>query len=154
ILELSEAWQRWSLSTRIPLSCDLVLADRDAEATNLLRWVRQDPSVIAVQAESPSEAIAFLYASIEQLPRDYRDGYHSRALVVSNQEAASTLADTVTPLIMILQDAEPGFSRQLVSKGHHVFLAFGSKAGAPENVVELSRPKRFSIEHELKRMKF
>ena len=145
VMELVHAWQQWSLSTRIPLSCDLILADRDTQAARLQRWVHRDePSVLAVQAESPSEAIAFLYAAIEQFPADYRDAFHSRAIVATDGETASLLSNAATPLIIILQDAEPGFSRQLVSKGHHVYLAFGSSAGVPDDVIELSRPKRFS----------
>jgi len=155
VIELTRAWEQWSLSTKIPLSCDLVLADRDVQAAQLHRWIlAAEPSVIALQAESSSEAITFLYAAIEQFPREYRDALHSHAIVATSSDAANLLADATSPLTIILQEAEPGFSRQLVSKGHHVFLAFGSAAGTPEDVIELSRPKRLSIERELVRMKF
>jgi hypothetical protein len=67
VRDLSDVWREWSLSTRPPLSADLVLVEREDEGTRLLNWLYGEPAAISVQAEAPGEAIAFLYAAIEQL---------------------------------------------------------------------------------------
>ena len=56
VRELTDVWREWSLSTKPPLSAALVLADRDDEATRVLRWLYGEPAVMAVQAEAPGEA--------------------------------------------------------------------------------------------------
>jgi transcriptional regulator with XRE-family HTH domain len=152
VRDLSDLWREWSLSTKPPLSTDLVLVDREDEGTRLLNWLYGEPAAMSVQAEAPGEAIAFLYASIEQLPDGYRDFYHTRAIVAADADTARSLADVATPLIIILDAPDPGLAMHLVEKGHYVYLAFGSNIGAPTEALVLKRPTRFAIESELEKM--
>jgi transcriptional regulator with XRE-family HTH domain len=146
--QLEEAWEEWSLSTQLPLSTDLILAGRDEEATKALRWLRDDPSVLAVQAEAPDEAIAFLYATIDQLPEPHRTAYLARCVIAVNTEAARRLGDSLSPLVLGLEDAEPGLVQRLASRGHHVFVAHGPSGGSDRSL-NLPRPPRDAIEHAL-----
>jgi hypothetical protein len=59
-----------------------------------------------------------------------------------------------TPLIIILDEPDPGLSMHLVEKGHYVFVAFGSEVGTPTDIVTLKRPTRYAVEHELMQMGF
>jgi hypothetical protein len=144
---LDQVWREWSLSTTPPLSVSLVLADRDDNATQIWQWLLKQPSVFALQADAPIEAKAFLHAAVEQYPVGYRDFYHSRTIVAANADAARALADVGTPLIIILEDAEPGLTNSLVQKGHHVFVALTVDEGAQGTV--LRRPIRYTIHDEL-----
>ncbi len=148
VQQLAEAWEEWSLSTELPLSTDLVLAGRDEEATKILRWLRDDPSVLSIQAEAPDEAIAFLYAAIGELPEPNRTAHYARSLIANDVEAARKLGDNLSPLIIVLEDAEPGLAQRLASRGHHVFIAHGPSGGTGQ-ALKLSRPPRDAIEHAL-----
>jgi transcriptional regulator with XRE-family HTH domain len=154
IRELKEFWREWSIATRRPLSIELVLADRDAEATRVLRWLYDSPAAISVQAESTDEATSFLYASVAQLPPQYAEFYLTRSVVVANAKMARALANIGTSLVIVLQEPDVGLARVLVEKGHHVFLPFGSGMGAPTDTLKLKRPSRYAIEHELKELGF
>jgi len=70
------------------MSSELVLAGRDDEAAQLLRWLRDPPSLFAIQGESTEEAIAFLYAAIRQLPPEYAAPYEARCLIADGADAA------------------------------------------------------------------
>lgn len=144
---LDQIWREWSLSTTPPLNVSLVLADRDENATEIWQWLRKQPSVFALQADAPIEAKAFLHAAIEQYPAGLRDFYHSRTIVAEDADAARALADVGTPLILVLEDVEPGLTNSLMQKGHHVFLALTVDEGAQGTA--LRRPIRYSLEHEL-----
>jgi transcriptional regulator with XRE-family HTH domain len=148
VTTLEQVWREWSLSTSPPLSVQLVLADRDDTASRIWQWLLGEPSVFAVQADAPIEAKAFLYAAIEQYPPGYRDFYHSRTIVAAN-DAARVLADVGTPLIIVLEEAEPGLSNSLVEKGHHVFVAL---TGEADQGTALRRPIRYTIQEELIQM--
>jgi transcriptional regulator with XRE-family HTH domain len=148
VQQLAEAWEEWSLSTQLPLSTDLILAGRDEEATKILRWLRDDPSVLSIQAEAPDEAIAFLHAAIGELPEPNRTAHYARSLIASDVEAARKLGDSLSPLIIVLEDAEPGLAQRLASRGHHVIIAHGPSGGARQ-ALKLSRPPRDAIEHAL-----
>jgi len=149
VKQLEEAWEEWSLSTQRPLTTDLILAGRDENAAQILRWLREEPSLLSVQGESPDEAAAFLYAAIEQLPEEYRVQYHARCLIAGVPDAARALGDSVSPLIIVLEDPDPGLARRLAERGHHVFAAYGLDAGVAERVLQLSRPPRDAIEFAL-----
>jgi transcriptional regulator with XRE-family HTH domain len=149
VRQLEEAWEEWSLSTQRPLTTELILAGRDEDAARILRWLREEPSLLSVQGESPDEAAAFLYAAIEQLPEEYRVQYYAHCLIAGVPDAARALGDSVSPLIIVLEDPDPGLARRLAERGHHVFAAYGLDAGVAERVLQLSRPRRDAIEFAL-----
>jgi transcriptional regulator with XRE-family HTH domain len=137
---LSEAWREWSLSTKYPMSSDLLLAGRDEEAMRVLRWLYAEPSVLAVRADSTGEAIAFLHAATDQLPAEYRGDYQGRCLLPSSPESARALGDSPSSLIIVLEDADVGLAAYLVGQGHHVYIVHGSETGAPEDAIPFPRP--------------
>ncbi len=152
IRQLEEVWKEWSYSTKWPMTSELVLASRDEQATTILRWLNGVPNVLPVQAESPEEAIAFLYAAIAQLPASFRDGHLTRCLVADNADQARFLGDSLSPLIIVLDDNKPGLAKQLSAKGHHVYVALGSSVGAPDEAVRLARPSRYELDRLLQDM--
>ena len=137
---LSDAWRDWSLSTKYPMTSDLLLAGRDEEAMRVLRWLYAEPSVLAVRADSTSEAVAFLYAATDQLPVEYRGDYQGRCLLPATPGSARALGDSPSSLIISLEDADPGLAARLVGQGHHVYIVHGSETGAPEDAMPLARP--------------
>jgi len=152
IQQLDVIWTEWSLATQLPLTADLLLAARDEDAAQVLRWLRNTPSVLSVQAESPEEALAFLHASISELPPEYRAAYLSRALVPIDDDTARFLGTSASPLIIILRGADAGLAQSLVAKGHHVYLALGADAGTPSSALRLTRARRDLIEEGLREM--
>jgi hypothetical protein len=122
------------------MSSDLLLAGRDEEAMRILRWLYAEPSVLAVRADSTSEAVAFLHAATDQLPAEYRDDYQGRCLLPATPESARALGDSPSSLIIALEDAYAGLAAQLVGQGHHVYIVHGSETGAPDNSIALPRP--------------
>ena len=150
--QLEEAWEEWSLSTQRPLTTELMLAGRDEDAARILRWLREGPSLLSVQGESPDEAVAFLYAAIGQLPDEYRVQYYARCLISDAPDAARSLGDSLSPLIIVLEDPEPGLARVLAERGHHLFAAYGPDAGVGDRVLQLSRPPRDALEFALTNM--
>ena len=142
VRQLAEAWQEWRVSTQWPLTTEILLTGRDKEAMAVLKWLYSSPKGHAIQADSPEEAIAFLYAAIAQLPESCRNFYHSKCLIASTPEAARALGDSPSPLVIVLDNADAGLAARLVERGHHVFLAFGSATGAPDQITSLPRPPR------------
>ncbi len=128
------------------MSSELLLAGRDDEAAAVLRWLREPSSVFAVQGETTEEAIAFLHAAIWQLPPEYSAPYAARCLIADAADAARVLGDSPSPLIIVLQDAEPGLVARLTQRGHHVYAVYGWDAGRQDGARILSRPSRFTLE--------
>ena len=152
VRQLEEIWNEWSHSTKWPMSSDLILSGRDEQATQILRWLNGQPSVVSLQAESVDEAKAFLYAAIAQLPVAYRDAHLARCLVADNADSARFLGDGISPLIIVLDDNKPGLAKQLSLKGHHVLVALGSGAGAPDEAVRLPRLPPYEMSKLLQEM--
>ena len=53
LTDLAEAWREWSLATDPALTEDLLLTDREDDATVVHKWLQGDPTVLAIQAEAP-----------------------------------------------------------------------------------------------------
>ena len=146
---IGDAFDEWSLATAPPLSADLLTADRDEEATAVLRWLNGPPAVFSMQAETPGEAIAFPFAAIGPLPILHRIYWESRMLVAGTETAARSLLGLSSKLVVIMQCGDPGLAASLVNDGHHVYLA--SETDQPGGV-RLSRPWRFTIQRALEAM--
>lgn len=148
VSSLAEVWDQWSGATLIPLSTELTRLDRDLQAIDLLRWLDAPPSPHVVQADSLDEALGFAFAVLDMLPDHDRRALESRVLVV-DAAAGERLAESLTPLILVLRDGDYSLAAQLVRKGHHVYLALGPDADAPSSAVHLALPRHFHLQQAL-----
>ena len=110
------------------------------------------------KAYSPSkpkrltEAIAFLYAAVGQLPLNHRIFWESRILAAQSDDVARQLIGLGPKLVVVLNGGDPGVAAALVNDGHHVYAAYGSDIGSPPSVMRLPRPWRHTVERELEAM--
>lgn len=148
-LPLADVWREWRLSTNWPITSEMVLAGRDNEAIEILKWLRGIPSVRSLQADSPGEAIAFLYAAIDLLPEPHRSFFLMRSIRVHSPEAARGLGDSPSPLVVVTEVCEPGLASRLAEQGHHVFVAYGSTVGVSEVNTILRRPSHEAFQSAL-----
>lgn len=143
--ELEEIWKEWSLATQWPLTEDLVLSDRDQDAADVLRWLRGEPSVLSLRANTAEEVVAFFHAVLGELPDDMAAAYRARCLVATTAAAARALANALAPLILLLTDPEPGLAQTLAEKGHYVLQAYDERLIGRGEVRTLARPSREGI---------
>jgi DNA-binding XRE family transcriptional regulator len=143
---MEEVWTEWVRATKTPLTPEVVLTSRDEEQIAVLKWLRGEPKLLALSAEAPDEAMAFLYAAISPLPERYRLSYRSRCVVVDTLETARELVGLGTPLIVALTDPEAGLAQRLVDDGHHVFAAYGPGTNDFSTARRLSRPWKFDLQ--------
>jgi len=152
ILPLADNWLEWRLSTRLPLTTEIVLAGRDDEAIDLLNWLRDKPTVRVIQADSPDEAVGFLYSAIDLLPEPHRGFYLMRALRVFDAATARFLGSSPSPLIIIMESEEPGLAARLAELGHHVLVAYGSAVGIADINTVLPKPPHEAFQSALVNM--
>ena len=121
VMSLEEAWRRWALATNPPLTEDIVLAGRDHQATDVLAWLKGPPCVLHVQAAETEEAIAFLFAAIQQLPEAYRETYRTHALVAESDSAVREISVAMNAQIIVMNGANSGFAESIAASGHYVY---------------------------------
>ncbi|WP_420561974.1 XRE family transcriptional regulator [Tepidicaulis sp.] len=143
--ELDEIWEEWSLAAQWPLTEDLVLCDRDQDTAEVLRWLRDEPSILSLQATTTDEVVAFFHASLNELPHSIAASYRARCLVATTTAAARALANAPGSLILLLTDPEPGVSRSLVERGHYVLQAYDERLATHGEVRTLNRPTHEGI---------
>ena len=146
--QLKDVWEEWSLATQPALPADLVLSDRDKEAADLLNLAAGAlQHMVALQGATTEEVAAFAYATITQLPPEIAEHYLAcRTLVTASADAARTLANSQTRLVIILLDPEAGLAEAIAKKGHHVLMAYGLGSDHAGRVHQLERPSREGIE--------
>jgi len=134
VTSLEEGWRRWALATTPPLTERVVLAGRDREASDVLAWLKALPSVLHVQAAEREEAIAFLYATIQQLPKEYRETYRTHSLVAETDSAVREISVAMKPQIIVMSGASPGFAQSIADVGHHVYAVHGPETQLEDGV--------------------
>src|SRR6266704_1992152 len=150
IRDLESVWEEWSLATNPTMTSDLVIGGRTKDVEEVHKWLTEKPRVLSVQADSPDEAVAFLYAAVAALPEVSRAQVLSRCVAVETINELRQLVQAYQyPLII----AAPGqcieAAGAAVAKGHHIFLSMDAMLIDIGNVFRLSRPQHSIIEKNL-----
>lgn len=135
VMSLDEAWRRWALATAPPLTESIILAGRDREAADVLAWLKAPRSVLRVQAAEAEEAVAFLFAVIQQLPKAYRETYRTHTLVAESDSAVREISVAMKPQIIVMSGASPGFAESIAEAGHHVYALCGAETQVRDGVL-------------------
>jgi len=117
IQPVSDFWHEWRMGANLPLNQEIVLAGRDDEFIDIVKWLRGEPEIRSIQADSPEEAMAFLYASIDALPEPHRSFYLTRSIRAFNAETARALGESTSPLVVVMEPSEPGLAARLAQRG-------------------------------------
>jgi len=152
VWQLEKFWLEWSLATQPPLTPELILSDRDEDAVTVLRWLRESPSSLALQGETPEEVASFFFATVNQLPVEVAEHYLARCLVVGTADAARELSDNTTPLVIVAFEPDPGLVQSITQRGHYILAAYGQACTNQNKARKLARPSREGIEIALNNM--
>jgi hypothetical protein len=87
-----EFWEEFSTRFSPTLTDEVVLAGREAQASELLLRLSEGGSRLAFAADSADEVIAFVIAAIRRAAPETRSFLEGRAMVVDSVEAARHLA--------------------------------------------------------------
>lgn len=124
---LEWSWQEWSEGTQPKVSTKLVLADREKHAQDLRSALKTSGTVISVQADSPEEALAFVYAAIDKGEPGFREHFLARSIVVNKNDDAELLRGS-PPQCVILRPPVTEKALMLTHSGHTVINAFGNSS--------------------------
>jgi len=130
VYSLEEWWNEWSLVTHPPLPPELVLAGRDEQIEEVKKWLNSDPSLLAVQASTKDEALAFLSAVILTLPEEEKEHFLSKSIVICDKEAFRHVATTYKNSLLLIIE----FEEEISQYNHHVFVPL-----SPDNTVTKDR---------------
>jgi hypothetical protein len=141
-VDLENWWENWSGATAPAVGPGLVISGRTDAANRVIRWLEDTPSILALQADSREEALAFLAAVIEGLPLEVRDRFLARAVIAHDLAAWNHLSASAETLLLVPMFEERDMTAGAVRHGHHVLVPLGrGDAGSPETV-ELPRRGR------------
>jgi len=130
VLPLEDWWNEWSKATNPPFIPELVLGGRKDEIDKIKSWLTSNPSYISVQSLTKDEAIVFLTAVILTLPKNEKEYFLSRSLVVNDQNSFRHITTTCKKgliLIPIFEDIDIAIA---YSNNHHIFIPLN-----PDNTV-------------------
>jgi len=121
-------WKEWSKGPEGSLTTKTITSGREKEMELLSNFINSDCDILAVQAKTKSEALAFIIATvIEQLDETHKDRFFSKAVIVDKEESYRTLYTNYlkTPLILIAKFEDKSVMHAAVSAGHHVIVPLG-----------------------------
>ena len=141
-LDIEQAWDDWRFATEPPSNENLVIADRTEALENLIRKLKNNPSVIRVFGESKDEAYAFILASIIKKAQELIP----RVLIISDAKEWLSAIESENPLILIPLFDNTMNWRLAVNQGHWVIVPESNPQNRNQdgNIV-LSRPNRQSL---------
>jgi hypothetical protein len=125
-VDISEHWDNLADLTNPALQPQVFLTSRGDLRKRLTGWLQGSPSIFALEANSPVEVLDFLAAHLAALPKDERDAFESRIILVDTRDAWISLAGSLNRLILIPAiglSLELEVVAQASRNGHHVLIA-------------------------------
>lgn len=139
VSDIGSTWSSWAHRTAPALPPELLTGGRDHEVEQIHDWLHGPAETLAVQADSAEEALAFIAASLLQLPDGERHTIEARTLVVHAEGAWNELlARAADPLVLIPMFGEPS-TVDANDAGHHVAIPVGKDAVVAGHTVALPR---------------
>lgn len=145
-VELESLWKEWTGVTVPPLNAAVVTAGRNEAAARIREWSTGTPSVLSLQAESPLEAAAFLWASTESLPRNDRQMIRSGAVAVGSLTDWRQLTAASNQMTLIPLFAERDRAVAAIGGNHHVLVPLGRDDSPSTETVVVPRPRIDALE--------
>lgn len=142
IIDLSSFWDAWSRATQPPLSPDLVIAGREDNVPKIHQWLRSEPSVLGLQADTWDEAIAYFIAALFRLPEEEHERVLARAIVVEDATAWHQLASCDSSLILIPIFPDRSMVTTAIERDHHILFPLDRSDPRIGNTLPLSRLRR------------
>ena len=139
---LEDFWSDWREATQPPLGASLLTARRAEVVDRLSSWADGDPSPLVLRAETRDEALAFVAAALAEPEGEFGHTVRSRGVVVSTQDAFRDLAQSRSPLFLLVDAREEAAWQSAVKRGHHVLVAADQGDAATPGEVILDRVKR------------
>jgi len=152
VTDLDHFWDAWSGATKPPLSFDLVTAGRDNEIPKIHHWLRSEPSVLGLKADTREEAIAYFTASLSSMKEEEKELVLSRAIIVEDAAAWDLLALGDNPLILIPTFSDRSKVASTIAKGHHILIPLDRSESDIGNPLSISRLHRKEAEKALTAM--
>ncbi len=150
VITLNRYWQGWSEKTQPPVLTKLILAGRDKDASDLLNNLSSRGAPINIKADSPEEAIVFIYSVISSSKDSlFCEHFLSRALVIKNIADVERFRNDTIPRNIILCPPATSESIALSRAGHTVINAYGNKSLAQQIHIHLTRSLRSNFEEAL-----
>ncbi|MDI6709899.1 MAG: hypothetical protein QME76_04325 [Bacillota bacterium] len=140
IHSLRRAWSLWSEETIPSISTRLVLTGRDKIAQDF-RDAIGTQEVINVRADSPDEAVAFIYAAIDAGEPEFREHTLARSIVVRKPSDTDVLRHLPPQVVILLPPATE--RAQLIARSDHTVInAHGNSSPHQRIQFPLPRPLR------------
>lgn len=123
MITAEEFWSEWSISRKLTLQPECVVAGRGAEKGKLLAALDQEAALIGVKASTKREAIAFIAAAASTAPTGRP---LSRTLIINTEDNFRSILTNADPLILIAQFDNPDPLYRAIENGHHVLVPLGA----------------------------
>jgi hypothetical protein len=147
---LFSAWNRWNSITRPPIDVGLVTVGRQADVQRVQETLGPGAG-LQIDADSPDEAVAFVYAALQSLDEPRKSELTCRALVISQPEAATRFPRQSSQLLILKGDAT-AHALRLEGEGHQVVRVHGRNARSKRRGLQLVRQPRRDFAEALKAM--
>jgi len=145
VRDLESFWLDWQEATHPPLSAELIIAGQKEAAQQLTQQLRVPASTMTIGADSQEEALAFIAAAFERLPKLERDALFTCTLIVYSADAWSQMVLSTQPLVLLPTFA-PVEVVQATRRGHHVLVPVGRETAEASGMVILQQPARPAAE--------
>jgi hypothetical protein len=148
LLDIEQAWETFSNTTKVKLTTDFFLYERNDAVEKLNTLLAGQPNIIRVKSRLINEAYGFILSIIQNDPT-----LSARCLVIKKQEEWDLMAQSNQELILIPKDFYPSGLGAAVAKGHIVLMAVDEKSSQNTDI-NLDHQQRLIKTEAIKKLGF
>lgn len=137
--DINNAWYSIENSTIPPITCEMVISDREKQSEEFIKKISNGSQVITIQSNTSKESLAFILA-LMKTRKDLKE-LQDKSIAVSNIEDFKIIARHSSPLIIITPIIDPDDIAICLKNKHVIVLADSSeKKSLRAEVIKLPKP--------------
>jgi len=147
---VEEALNEYCKLTEPELAHNVILAGREEQVKSLEDWFDGSDQTCVVQADSPSEALAFICACIESLPDETKNYWKTRTVII-DKDSVERIPFAQCEQLYVLNSQNIGqLLAQIKSTDHRALIPTGREANNQSGLqIIVPRVDRYELEKAL-----
>jgi len=149
-----EFWEDYCTMFDPALVEDVVLADRDGKAKDLLQALQLGSGITQIVSDSPDEVIAFGVAAIRRADPKVREWLEAHTIIVDDKDAGRELLNIGKGLVFFLRSRPAAIQAGAFSPRGATLVPLGRQQVGSATIPSLERPTLVALAEALQKMNF
>lgn len=148
VIDLADHWSSISTITEFSLVPEVFTAGRTKVASEIDKWLSDEPGQLALVTRSPAEVIELFSATVAAMPTQRREQIEACSVIVRDLKSWREIVEAMSPSYLVIDPAielESSEVAKAIRRGHRILRAADPELLVENRAAEIPRASQFEL---------